>query len=69
MVMGVSAMITDIPIPAIFLSVDLWIMTAASLAIVPFTLAKSHVGRIWGFLFFASYIFFIAANFTLARAP
>lgn len=68
-VMGISAMIADIPVPTIFLSVDLWIMTAASLAIVPFAFTRSQVGRIWGFLFFASYVFFILANFTLTRAP
>ncbi len=68
-VMGVSAMIADIPVPTIFLSVDLWIMTAASLAIVPFAFTKGKVGRFWGLLFFMCYLFFIIANFTLTRAP
>ncbi len=66
-VMGVSAMIADIPIPAVFLEVDLWIMSAVSLAVLPFALTRGQVGRLWGVVFFVSYVVFIMANFTITR--
>lgn len=62
-VMGVAAMITDIPVTPEFLNFNLWVMLFAAIIVVPYTLAGASIGRISGILFTISYLVFIYANF------
>ncbi|MEL6582281.1 MAG: calcium/sodium antiporter [Pseudomonadota bacterium] len=59
-IMGVSALFAPLAVPAGFLSWDLWVMLAASLALVPFVLHWTNVTRLWGFVFVALYAGYIA---------
>ncbi len=55
-IMGVSSMVGTIPVPDSFLNVDLWVMLAAALLIVPFTRLRSQLGKFSGFALVALYI-------------
>lgn len=44
-IMGVTAMVGQVPVPESFLRVDLWVMLASSLALLPFTMRRSAVRR------------------------
>jgi cation:H+ antiporter len=58
-IMGGTALVADIPIPNSFLQVDLWVMTLASLAIIPFIQWKVRFNRVIGFIFTGGYIFYL----------
>ncbi|RFP90211.1 sodium:calcium antiporter [Rhodobacteraceae bacterium 63075] len=60
-IIGVTALIGDIPVGRQFLVFDLWVMLAASLILVPFVLFKRDIGRVWGFLLTALYVAYIFA--------
>ncbi|GEQ97988.1 sodium:calcium antiporter [Iodidimonas gelatinilytica] len=62
-IMGVTAMVGNVPVPDSFFQVDLWVMLGASLAILPFTLKHRPLGRIAGLglvLAYAAYIGWLA---------
>ncbi|MGD1957029.1 MAG: calcium/sodium antiporter [Sphingomonadales bacterium] len=58
-IIGASSLFGDIPIPASFWAFDFWVMVAASLAILPFCLLKTDIGRFAGAIFFAAYCGYI----------
>lgn len=58
-IVGVSALFGRIPIPEEFWRFDFWVMLGASLALLPFCLTHSSVGRIAGAVFFGSYCLYI----------
>ncbi len=66
-VMGVTAMIANIPVEPMFLRVNLWVMLASSLAIVPFIFLHKPITRPWGALFTLAYILFIIQSFNMGR--
>ncbi len=47
-IMGVSTMFGDIPVPDSFLEVDLWVMLASALLIIPFIRLRSSAGKLSG---------------------
>lgn len=55
-VMGVTAMVAPVPVPEVFKSIDLWVMLAASLLLLPFVLKGRQIGRISGTAFLGAYI-------------
>ena len=55
-VIGVSSLFGSIPVAQSFLEIDLWVMLAASVALLPFCHYQASVGRLMGFLFLLSYI-------------
>ncbi len=55
-VMGVTAMVAPVPVPEAFKSVDLWVMLAATLLLLPFVLKGRQISRIPGTAFLAAYI-------------
>lgn len=74
-IMGVTAAIAPapVPVPEHFLRFDLWIMLAASFAIVPFVLTRARITRIPAALFLMAYgiyiyILFDPPGVQLARA-
>ncbi len=61
-VVGTVAVVTPLDIPGRVLDLDLWIMLAATLLLLPFMLsAKKYLGRIESGIFFLLYLAYIAA--------
>ena len=58
-IIGVTALVGPIPVEGAFLSFDLWVMLAASLAIAPFVLMGRDVGRLTGGVFVALYVLYV----------
>ena len=62
-VMGITAMVTPIPVPAQFIKTDLWVMMAAAVALAPFALRCKPIGRLPGLIFFLAYLVYILVLF------
>ncbi len=62
-VMGLTAMVTPVPVPDIIKQVDIWVMLAAILAITPFILGKRHITRKFGVVFVGCYLLYISLVF------
>ena len=60
-IMGLTAMVTPVPVPEVFLKVDLWVMLAAVLAIAPFVMRRVRITRLPGLILVLSYIVYIVA--------
>ncbi|MCG8652184.1 MAG: hypothetical protein MI861_20260, partial [Pirellulales bacterium] len=61
-IMGLTAMVTPVPVPEFIKNVDVWVMLGAALAITPFVLRKGHITRIPGLafvVFYVAYIYFV----------
>ena len=54
-IIGISSLFGPIPVPDVFLRVDLWVMAAASMALLPYCLYRAVIGRWTGVLMVASY--------------
>lgn len=52
---GISAMVGTIPVPENFLKLDLWIMLACAVILVPFYLFKRPIGRLSGIFMLVIY--------------
>ena len=62
-IVGVSSLVGDLPVPAGFTRVDLWIMLGTSLMLVPFYRMRKKVGRKTGAAFitlYGAYILYLA---------
>jgi len=59
-VMGVAALVAPLPVPAEFLTLDLWVMLAASALLYPFVCRLARMGRRVGMTFLAVYAVYIA---------
>lgn len=76
-IMGVTAMVTPVPVPEQLLRVDLWVMLAACLALIPFVLPRRRITRIPAMIFVFSYVAYIyfalvpgaSATFFLQATP
>lgn len=58
-ILGITAMVAPIEVPAEFLYFDLWVMLAAALALIPFIFRQREIGRGAGGVFVAAYALFI----------
>ena len=58
-IVGIASLFGEIPVPEAFLEFDLWVMLAASLALLPFAVARLPIGRIGGVGLFAAYVLYI----------
>jgi len=63
-VMGLTAMVTPVPVPAHILQVDLWVMLAAALVVVPITFLKLPITRIPAIFMVLAYGLYVAFVFT-----
>ena len=59
-VMGVTALIADVPVGDEFLTRDLWVMLAASAVLAPFVMGKAVMTRWVGAAFLAAYVGYAA---------
>ncbi len=55
-ILGITALLTDIPVDQTFLKFDLWFMLAVSLMLWLFVMRKATIGRLWGFVFLVGYL-------------
>jgi len=63
-IVGVAALVGPIPVSQSILTFDIWIMLAASLALVPFVYFRLNMGRSVGVLFcvlYAAYMFVVVS--------
>lgn len=54
-ILGVAAFFGNIPVSQSVLQFDLWVMVAASLALIPFAIGRINITRAWGAGFTALY--------------
>jgi cation:H+ antiporter len=60
-ILGITALLTDIPVDPQFLRFDVWVMFAAAVLLWIFVLVKGTIGRVWGGVFLAGYFGYMAA--------
>ncbi|MBT3791023.1 MAG: calcium/sodium antiporter [Alphaproteobacteria bacterium] len=63
-VIGATSVLMPVPVPQEVLDFDLWIMLAASLALVPFVLRRAPIGRVAGIAFTLAYLAYIGSQFS-----
>lgn len=59
-VFGVTALVGDLPTPAGFMELDLWIMLGAALLLAPFIIARIDMRRLSGLAFIGAYVVYCA---------
>ena len=62
-VLGITAIVIDIPVPNQVLSFDIWIMLAAAVLLVPFALRWISMSRPVGFVLFVAYLAYVWVQF------
>ena len=62
-VIGVTSLITTLPVPHAFVSFDFWVMLASSLVLFPFIWFRIDLGKTWGALFLAVYAAYVGLLF------
>jgi cation:H+ antiporter len=60
-IIGITSLIGDVPVTPEFLTLDLWVMLGASLALVPFVLLRRDLTRLWGVALTAAYVVYVLA--------
>ncbi len=60
-ILGITALLTDIPVDPQFIRFDLWVMFAATVLLWIYVLAKKSIGRISGILFLTGYFSYLYA--------
>ena len=58
-IMGLTSMVTPVPVPDAVMRIDVWVMLAAALAITPFVINKSSITRATGTVFVLCYVLYI----------
>ncbi len=58
-ILGITALLTDIPVDPGFLRFDLWFMFASSIVLWIFVLTRRVIGRVSGLLFLAAYFSYL----------
>lgn len=58
-VIGVTSLITKLPVAQEFISFDFWVMIATSMLLFPFIWFKIDLGKLWGAVFLAVYIVYV----------
>lgn len=60
-ILGITAMLVDVPVEDTFLQFDLWVMFAASVLLWIFVLARATIGKVSGILFLVAYVSYMYA--------
>lgn len=58
-VIGITSLITALPVSQAFVSFDFWVMLTSSLVLFPFIWFRIDLGKLWGALFLAAYTAYI----------
>jgi cation:H+ antiporter len=59
-IVGITSLISPVPVDPIFIKFDFWIMLGASVLIAPFILLNIKFNRLYGFVFLALYISYLS---------
>jgi len=59
-ILGITALLTDIPVDPMFLRFDVWVMFFASVLLWVFVISKATIGRVWGGVFLTGYFSYLA---------
>lgn len=59
-IIGVAALVGEIPVDAEFLSFDFWVMLGASLVIIPFVFFRLDINRLWGIALTSAYVVYVS---------
>jgi cation:H+ antiporter len=59
-ILGITALLTDIPVDPLFLRFDVWVMFGSSVLLWIFVLTKGTITKPWGFAFLAGYFSYLA---------
>jgi len=59
-IIGITALVGDVPVNAEFLTFDLWVMLAASLILFPFVFMRCNIGRLTGIGLTGAYVAYVA---------
>ena len=59
-ILGITSLLTDIPVDPSFLRFDLWVMFSCSVILWIFVLTKGTINRATGGLFLAGYFSYLA---------
>lgn len=65
-IIGITALVGEVPVNAEFLRFDLWVMLAASLILIPFVFMRYDIGRLTGGLLTCAYVVYVALVLTQA---
>lgn len=60
-IIGVTSLIGEVPVTREFLTLDLWVMLGASLALIPFVVFRRDLTRLWGVALTAAYVVYVLA--------
>ncbi|MFY0679638.1 MAG: calcium/sodium antiporter [Thalassovita sp.] len=60
-IIGVASLVSPIPVAPQFLVVDLWVMLAASLLLIPFVFFRKDLTRPWGIALTGLYIVYVVS--------
>jgi cation:H+ antiporter len=59
-IMGVTSMVTAVPVPESFLSIDLWVMLGTALMLIPIGVFNAPINRLTGLIFLTTYAAYIS---------
>jgi cation:H+ antiporter len=59
-IIGVAALVGEIPVDPQFLNFDLWVMLGTSLLIIPFVFFKIDITRVWGIALTSAYVVYVS---------
>jgi len=59
-IIGITALVGEVPVNAEFLTFDLWVMLAASLILIPFVFMRCDIGRVTGIGLSGAYVAYVA---------
>lgn len=62
-IIGVASFVAPIPVDQQFLTLDLWVMLATSLLLIPFVFLRQNIGRVWGIILIALYVAYVWSMF------
>lgn len=60
-ILGITALLTDIPVDPEFLRFDLWVMFGSSILLWILVLSRATIGKVWGVGFLAGYFWYLWA--------
>ncbi len=63
-IIGIASLVGPIPVDDSFLHFDLWVMLAASAALMPFVFFKQDISRVWGAALTVLYMVYITVVLT-----
>ncbi len=60
LILGVTTVLVDVPVPETFLRFDLWVMLGAAVLLTGFVARRTAVGRAWGAVLLVGYVAYLA---------